>query len=183
VNAHRPCYNPGMQLELRKPSRELVPSFVAMRDAFLASGDDRWSPATNNPATAIAHTDPQAYANLIAGWAFGDEFWILADATVVGELGIRYDLDARLRQVGGHIGYHVHPGYRNRGIATRVLREALKLLAARGESTAIVTCLDTNAASIRVIEKCSGRRIEDAAYDGPLRRRYAIALPSKTEPI
>jgi hypothetical protein len=44
----------------------------------------------------------------------------------------RHPLTEHLKQYGGNIGYNVHPGYRNRGMATWALRAALQMLAAKG---------------------------------------------------
>ncbi len=157
-----------------------------MRDAFVAAGDDRWAPAPNIDSTEIAHTDVPAYIDLLNGWSEGrglsegwvpsDEFWIVKDGVVVGEISVRRRLEGWLHYVGGHVGYLVHPGYRNQGIATFALCEALKCLAQRGERQALVTCLDDNRASLRVIEKCGGVRIADSPLPGPKRRRYTIDL-------
>jgi predicted acetyltransferase len=98
-------------------------------------------------------------------------YWVLLDDVVVGHCDVRHPLTSKLEKFGGHIGYHVHPDYRNRGIATYALREALKALAAKGETEALVTCAHDNMPSIRVIEKCGGVRIEDS-----MRRRYLIPV-------
>lgn len=176
-----------MALELRRPSPELAASFVEMRDAFLADGDDRWSPPKALEVTTIAHTDVIGYIHLVNDWAEGknlpngwvpaDEFWIVKDGVVVGSVGIRHRLNDWLSKFGGHIGYDVHPAYRNQGIATAALKEALLLLAQRGEPEALVTCNDDNLASARVIEKCGGVRISDSpTAEGVVKRRYVIAL-------
>jgi predicted acetyltransferase len=88
---------------------------------------------------------------------------------------------AQLEAFGGHVGYDVHPAHRNKGIATFALREALKFLGSKGVAEALITCAHDNAASIRVVEKCGGRRIEDTT-----RRRYAVPTsfsePDQVEP-
>ncbi len=94
-----------------------------------------------------------------------------------GELEIRHHLLARLRVMGGHIGYHTHPLHRGKGVATYALREGLKILAHMGVRAALITCADSNAASARVIEKCGGIRVQDAAVAGfERRRRYVVPL-------
>ena len=182
-----------MSVELRRPSGEQSASFAAMRDAFVAAGDDRWCAGTNHPKTAVAHTNVDAYIALMNAWSRGedlpegwvpcDHFWIVNDGTVVGEIAVRHRLTEWLRQVGGHIGYDVHPAHRNRGIATAALREALNVLAERGETEALITCALDNVASARVIEKCGGVRIEDSTEPRmPTRRRYVIALRARLAP-
>ncbi|HEY2473267.1 MAG TPA: GNAT family N-acetyltransferase [Candidatus Cybelea sp.] len=174
-----------MTLELRQPTRELAASFAEMRDACLAAGEDHWHPPDGEPLTEVAHTDVGAYIDLLNGWTTGetlpegwtprDPYWIVKDGIVVGELNIRHRLTENLRQIGGHIGYHVHPKYRNQGIATFAVQEAVKLVALLGESEMLITCADDNAASARVVEKCGGVRIADSTLEGyAKRRRYVI---------
>jgi len=149
-----------------------------MRDACLAEGEDPWADRSQ-----IAHTDPVAYAHMLNDWSVGenlpqgwvpnDTFWIVDGDEVLGECDVRHPLTARLRNVGGHIGYVVHPGHRGRGIATFALRACLDVLARKGESEALLTCATTNAASISVIEKCGGKRVEDSTGG---RLRYLIPL-------
>jgi predicted acetyltransferase len=166
--------NPDLRLERVSDMR--MESFLAMRDAFLAAGEDEWT-----GGAVIAHQNPRAYIETLRGWREGidvppnwgpaEAFFIMDGDVVVGQCDIRYPITPALEQYGGHIGYHVHPKYRGRGIATFALREALKILAAKGETEALLTCSHDNHASIRVIEKCGGRRIVDSS-----RRRYVISL-------
>ncbi len=164
------------ELRFERPAEEFAASFAAMRDAFVAAGEDHWTGQDQE----IAHRDPAGYAEALRDWSAGrnlppnrmpfDAFWILLGDVVVGQCGIRHPLTPKLEAFGGHVGYDVHPAYRNRGIATFALREALKFLATKGVAEALVTCAHENAASIRVIEKCGGRRIDDST-----RRRYTVA--------
>jgi predicted acetyltransferase len=174
-------------LRFERPSAELAGSFAEMRDAFVSAGDDLWTAQDQE----IAHRDPVAYAEALRGWSEGrnvppnrtpfDAFWILLGDVVVGQCGVRHPLTPKLEAFGGHVGYDVHPAYRNKGIATFALREALKFLGSKGVAEALVTCAHDNAASIRVIEKCGGRRIEDTT-----RRRYVVPTglsePDRVEP-
>jgi predicted acetyltransferase len=164
------------RLTLKWVSAEFADAFVVMRDAFMAAGEDEW-----RGGAVIAHTDPAGYLETLRSWSEGknlppnwcpaDCYLIIYEDTVVGQLDIRHPLTKHLVQYGGNIGYHVHPGYRNRGIATWALRAALGLVAAKGVTEALLTCAHDNAASIRVIEKCGGRRIADST-----RRRYFIRI-------
>jgi RimJ/RimL family protein N-acetyltransferase len=164
-----------LPLRFVRPSVALAASFAVMRDAFVAAGEDPWSGQDQE----IAHRDPVAYATALCDWSDGrnlppnrtpfDAFWIVRGDVVVGQCGIRHPLTPKLAAFGGHVGYDVHPAYRNQGIATFALREALNVLAGKGVAEALVTCAEDNVASIRVIEKCGGRRIADST-----RRRYRV---------
>jgi predicted acetyltransferase len=175
------------RLTLARPTYELVPSFVEMRDAFMELGEDEW----NIRGEEIAHTDPYAYVDLMNdraqgrnvadGFVRADEFWIVREGLVVGSVSVRRELNEGLRRIGGHVGYSTHPAYRRRGVATFALKSALAILEDLGVAEALVTCRADNAASIAVIEKCAGRRIEDAEipeYPDRTRRRYLVPTKS-----
>ena len=105
-------------------------------------------------------------------WAVtGDEF--------AGRISIRHELNDTLRLMGGHIGYDTVPSFRGQGIATEMLRLALPTARALGLSEVLLTCDDTNEASIRVIEKNGGALRDTISLDPnkPRKRRYWIALP------
>lgn len=169
------------RLTLKRVSPEFADAFVVMRDAFSTAGEDEWS-----GGAVIAHHDPAAYLEILRSWSEGRNLppkWgpaecyliFFDDSIVVGQIDVRHPITEYLQEWGGHIGYHVHPGYRNRGVATWALRGALQILASKGVSEALLTCAHDNAASIRVIEKCGGRRIADST-----RRRYLIPIDALT---
>lgn len=177
-------------LDVHRPNYEMISSFVRMRDAHMFIGENEWT----HRGEEIAHTDPHAYVDLMNERARGrniaedfvraDEFWIVEDGEVVGTLTVRHELNEKLRQMGGHVGYSTHPNHRGRGIATFALRHGLDVLAGLGVTEALVTCDEENAASARVIEKCGGRRIEDGRFpDRPnlRRRRYTFVLETRLD--
>ena len=173
------------EFSIQRPSHDLVPSFVRMRDAFVAAGEDEWQCRGEE----IAHTDPHAYVDLMnerskgrdiaEGFVRADEFWVLENGAVVGALGVRHVLNDALKKLGGHIGYATHPAHRGRGVATFALNRGLSVLKHLGVEEALITCQAENAASVRVIEKCGGQRIEDSQFPGRpdlTRRRYVVPL-------
>lgn len=102
-------------------------------------------------------------------------FIALSDGVVVGILTLRHTLNDFLRQYGGHVGYSTHPDYQGQGVATAMLAFGLQTLRALGVDKVLLTCDDTNLASVRVIEKNGGRlenRVEKS--NGTLTRRYWI---------
>lgn len=100
---------------------------------------------------------------------------------LVGRTSIRHELNGYLRAYGGHVGYGVRPGFRRRGYATAMLRQALGMLHDLGVDQALVTCDDANEASIGVIAACGGA-LEDVVVDegGRLTRRYWLATAPTT---
>lgn len=118
------------------------------------------------------------------GWPFpevvpGETHFIMDDEQIIGEVYLRFRLDSVLRKDGGNIGYQIRPNMRSKGYATAGLRLALKRLREVGVTEALLTCSDDNGASIRVIEKSGGVRIDDAHLDdGTKNRRYLIQTAS-----
>jgi predicted acetyltransferase len=104
--------------------------------------------------------------------------WAVAEEQFVGRISIHHALNDALRIEGGHIGYDTVPSFRGRGVATEMLRQALPVARALGLTAVLLTCDDTNAASIRVIEKNDGSLRETKALDPnrPLKRYYWITL-------
>jgi len=109
--------------------------------------------------------------------------WAIADGQFVGRISIRTELNDALRVMGGHVGYDTVPSFRGRGVATAMLRRALPRLHALGLTEVRLTVDDTNAASIRVIERNGGvlRETKSLSPDRPAKRYYDIALPPNLE--
>jgi predicted acetyltransferase len=104
--------------------------------------------------------------------------WAIADEVFVGRISILHELNDALRIEGGHIGYDTVPSFRGRGVAKEMLRQALPVARALGLEEVLLTCDDTNAASIRVIESNGGvlRETRALAANRPLKRYYVITL-------
>ncbi|GEM_PF-486703 len=105
--------------------------------------------------------------------------WAVTEEQFVGRISIYHELNDALRVEGGHIGYDTVPSFRGRGVGTEMLRQALPVARALGLTTVLLTCDDTNAASIRVIERCGAslRETKALAPNRPLKRYYWITLP------
>ncbi|WP_437825943.1 GNAT family N-acetyltransferase [Sorangium sp. So ce1153] len=106
------------------------------------------------------------------------QLWAVAEEQFVGRISIHHELNEALRIEGGHIGYDTVPSFRGRGVATEMLSQALPVARALGLTAVLLTCDDTNAASIRVIERNGGSLRETRALDAnrPLKRYYWISL-------
>lgn len=98
------------------------------------------------------------------GYVPSTTLWWVNGEDYLGRIAIRHRLTARLREVGGHIGYDVRSSARRRGCATAMLRAALPVARTLGIESALVTCDVDNVASRKVIE-CNGGVLEDQRGD------------------
>lgn len=104
--------------------------------------------------------------------------WALSGEAFVGRISIFHALSDALRVEGGHIGYDTVPSFRGRGVATQMLYQALPVARGLGLTSVRLTCDETNAASIRVIELNGGVLQETKVLDAdrPRKRYYTIEL-------
>jgi predicted acetyltransferase len=93
-------------------------------------------------------------------WTVGDNY--------LGRVRINLVLNDELRDFGGHIGYDIRPSARNKGHATALLADALRLAKRLHIDSALLTCAPSNAASRRVIER-NGGELRDMSPSGRLR--------------
>lgn len=84
-------------------------------------------------------------------------FWAVKGKDILGRISLRHELTPYLRNIGGHIGYIVRPSARKKGIASRMLAKVLALPKARSVGKILITCDETNLASIKIIEKAGGK--------------------------
>ena len=97
----------------------------------------------------------------------------------IGDLRLRRTLTPDLERDGGNIGYAVRASERGKGYATAMLCEGLRRAAEIGIERALLTIEITNAASLRVAEKCGGVVRDDVvAEDGAMLRRIWVETGS-----
>jgi predicted acetyltransferase len=175
-------------VDLRESMR-LVPPAVEHREGFLralrefqAEGLPWW----RGPGVELAERDFAAFvAGKLAeaqttaeGAPAKTHLWAIAAGRFVGRIAIFHGLTEALRRSGGHIGYDTVPSWRGRGVATEMLRQALPVARGLGLRKVLITCDDTNAASIRVIERNGGvlRETRSPGAGQPPKRYYWISL-------
>ena len=173
---------PPMKIELVPPAESYRDSFLRGLREFQHEGLPWWVGGD----VGTAEEDFSAFvAKKLADANRGTEtsvpkthLWAVAEEQFVGRISIHHELNDALRVEGGHIGYDTVPSLRGRGIATEMLRLALPVARALGVTEVLLTCDDTNAASIRVIEKNGGSLRETKVLDTnrPLKRYYWITL-------
>jgi predicted acetyltransferase len=95
---------------------------------------------------------------------------------IIGMINIRHYLNEYLSKFGGHVGYSVRPSQRNKGYAKVMLELAKQYLQEKGLKKILLTCDDTNIASIKTIESCGGLLENKIDKNSSLIRRYWIKL-------
>ena len=101
--------------------------------------------------------------------------WLVEDDSFIGQLNLRHELNDYLRQWGGHIGFAIRPSRRRQGYGRLILALGLEECRRRGMERILVTCLEDNRGSARVIEANGGvlvNAVADPAGRGRLRRYW-----------
>lgn len=109
-------------------------------------------------------------------------FFTLSETNdLIGIVNIRHDINQEfLYQFSGHIGYSIHPQYRQKGYGKEQLALALNYCKLLGISKVLITCDDDNIASEHTILALGGQ-LEDMRFE-PNRKvwikRFWIQLSS-----
>lgn len=107
-----------------------------------------------------------------------DEYLVIlkADHRLVGMCNIRRYLDEKQLRHGGSIGYSVRFSERKNGYGTELLRLALPLIRATGQTRALVTCYKENLGSQGVIRNNGGIFQDEFFENGHTTQRHWIDL-------
>ena len=146
-----------MNITLRPPTEHDASTVTALLNALTAAGSDTdgfW-----NGADTFVYADWLAACREAAhGRGLPEGFvpyvqYVMFDGggQAVGFLNLRLQLNDFLREIGGHIGYCVHPAQRGKGYAKQALRQAIAEARRHGIGRLLVTCRCSNPASRRVI--------------------------------
>lgn len=115
--------------------------------------------------------------NLPPGVAKENKYVLVDNGTIIGRGAIRPDPTESELQTYGHIGYAIRPSYRGRGYGSAALRVLLEKSHALGITNPILVCKPHNQASIRIIEKNGGTKLDQVTLpDGTLHLRYMFHL-------
>ncbi len=143
-----------MQVSLHLTKVEIVPSIIEFKEALRANGDPVWESYFPIPTESaidyvkrlslrITHPAPNLVPETV--------YWGVANNTVVGRISLRHTLNENLKKMGGHIGYEVHPAFRQRGVATDMLKAILQTPQAIQIGSLLLTCNPENIGSNKTI--------------------------------
>jgi predicted acetyltransferase len=142
------------------PSIEYRDSYLEALEEFHA--EDRQRHIARDEVAAdfgrfIQHLSDQAdHTKVETGLVPYSEFWLVDGEEYLGMLLIRHELDARLLQKGGHVGYAIRPSRRRRGYGKLILKYGLEEAKTLGLERVLLTCDEENCSSRRIIEANGG---------------------------
>lgn len=115
---------------------------------------------------------PEGYVPSVTLWAVDTD-----TNEYVGTVNIRLALTEQLRDYGGQAGFMIRRSFRGRGYARILLRLLIKEAGKREIDPLLLTCIDSNLASMRTLQHFVAEKIETAETyaDGvfcPIHRFY-----------
>nr|WP_238394151.1 GNAT family N-acetyltransferase [Staphylococcus saccharolyticus] len=125
--------------------------------------DEKVIPTTTNLKEYHSFKDMVDYINKEKpdkDWVPTTTLFYMIDENIVGALEIRHELNRRLSNIGGHVGYGVAQSYRGKGYAHILLGEALVYLKKLNVKKVRLTTNPFNFASQKVIKDYEGYEIE-----------------------
>ncbi|HEY9166483.1 MAG TPA: GNAT family N-acetyltransferase [Candidatus Kryptonia bacterium] len=114
--------------------------------------------------------------NLVEGWVPSTTFWLIDRGMFIGHVNIRHELNLKLKEHGGHIGYAIRPTQRRKGYGNKILGLVLPEVKKLGIRTASIMCEDSNIGSRRIIENNGGALQEIVTHDDKIIRKYLIEI-------
>lgn len=161
-------------IKLVKPSLKYKTSFKKALVEFEKEGRNEGSPK-----------DIKGYIEQQKRYASGDvprekvpesKLWLVDGDKFIGRVSIRHQLNKKLKQFGGHIGYVIRPSERKKGYGLKILKLSLYKAKYLGLDKVLVTCDDDNIASQKIIEKNGGQLRKKIMWEGELIRHYLIKI-------
>ncbi|MEX2394960.1 MAG: GNAT family N-acetyltransferase [Actinomycetota bacterium] len=145
----------------------LVTPNTRYRESFLAAVAE-FAPHEQNMIVErrLANGNFDNYLKVVQAWTRGEQmplgwvpvstFWLVDGDTYIGSTNVRHELNAYLRDYGGHIGYTIRPSKRQMGHGTEICRLALEESRKIGLKRVLITCDDDNFGSRKIIERNGG---------------------------
>ena len=147
--------DPEITLVRADASRKL--EFLEMAEEFLAHGDERFKPLIDDPKAYFERLERfHTGTGLEPGNVPSTLFLLERGGRIIGQSALRHELNDNLRTEGGHIGYSVRPGERQKGYGTLILKLTMEEARKIGLTRVLITCDTDNIGSMRIIENNGG---------------------------
>ncbi len=168
-------------IELRRPSAELLSSYLDMMEEFRANNEKVWEgtvPSETESSRDFLKRLQNSELHLSQGDVPSSVYWAVINERVMGRISIRYELTEYLIEFGGNIGYEVRPSARGKGFATEMLKLVLETPQTQKMKQVLLTCSPDNEASIKTILKNKGEFVRTAFVERMKRQTnyYLIRL-------
>ncbi|MBQ7307865.1 MAG: GNAT family N-acetyltransferase [Clostridia bacterium] len=166
-------------MKLILPNEKYLNDYIKANEEYKANNITYYKGFNDDPETLL-----EKYENYRLGKNLPQNrvpqltFWLVDNQELIGQIAIRTRLNEDLLLHGGHIGYGIRPKFNGKGYGTKMLALALKEAQKIGLEKVLVTCVDENIASARVIEK-NGGKLENKILlpsDNKVYRRYWIDI-------
>ena len=145
---------------LTEPSGRYRESYLEALREFQAESRHLETPLEKVAAnfdSFVEHLRNQANrTRLKPGRVPGSDFWLIDEHDYIGRLSLRYELNERLLQMGGHIGYEIRPSRRRQGYGKLILKYGLERAKASSLDCVLLTCDEDNLGSRKIIESNGG---------------------------
>lgn len=172
-------------IQLIKPNRMYKKQILDYKNEFLTNHDSMDGTSFLNEYANIDNWLKFLEINsekstVMDGLVLATEFLAVrvTDGYLVGMVHIRHTLNDFLYRIGGHIGYSVRRSQWNKGYGKQILKQALVYCQELNLEKVLVTCINTNVASSKVIQ-FNGGILENEVFDETANRyvqRYWITL-------
>lgn len=171
-----------MKCKLVKPTKkyekewnDYVVEYISDNDKLLPleyklnTDYNEWLKYLNNESKGI---------NLLPGRVPSTKYFLVDEYDkIVGGISIRHSINTEyLKKYGGHIGYGIRPSERKKGYGNIILSLGLKEIRKMKIKKVLVTVLDSNICSKKIIEKNGGVLENKINFDNDLMCRYWIDL-------
>ncbi|PPE04769.1 acetyltransferase [Entomoplasma ellychniae] len=159
-----------MRIKIVKPQIKYLNQLEELKNDFIFSGESVDGVQGSADLLDFKNTiDWIDFVNKGVGknnWVSFRQFLAVDETdSLLGLINLRLSLNDYLLNYGGHIGYAVSPKHRNKGVASKMLFQVLQICKKEKIDQVLITCLDTNLASEKVIIK-NGGVLEDVRSNG-----------------
>lgn len=171
-----------MKIEFVKPTLEHKKEAMEFKKSFLDAGEkvingSEMLDCMESYEEWLAHITMNASAETVnPDWVVTDTFFVLdKNRKIVGIVDFRHELKGFLVDFG-HCGYSVRPEERNRGYATEILGDIIKIAKEQGLDSINISVERSNVPSVKTIIKNGGKYKRSFEFQGEFADVYEISL-------